>query len=433
MRSLTRLRLTPILWLALTFSPQLQATTPTDLVDLLTNLLTENEEIIAANAAVEAESLRAKAALGKWYPNLDLTLNSGSQNNHADDGSVATSESKLKLTQLLWDFGATNTALEISRLRLQEQELALQKLQQRLILDGATAVIKLNRAAKLLNFSQQSEENIRRQTGLEEIRVSGGMGFSTDLLQSQAQLAAAKARRLQNEGDYALAANRYYELFGITADLKLQTADPALPPLLAKLPPQLADAITLGLDQNQELRLAHLADKRLELEVHRTRANELLPIIDLSLEESQRYNDAGISGSDKHETIAKIELRLPFNLGLAGVRTVDAAVADAFAQRQSTLTQAKAVERQIRDAWLQLEVSQSRAESLLLQSEISAAFLELARRERELGNRSLLDVLSGETALINARSDAEAAQIDTLLAALNLLNALAMLQLELLQ
>jgi len=56
------------------------------------------------------------------------------------------------------------------------------------------------------------------------------------------------------------------------------------------------------------------------------------------------------------------------------------------------------------------------------QADIAAAFLELAREERKLGNRSLIDVLTGETELINAQSDAESAESDVIIAAYKLLN-----------
>ena len=41
----------------------------------------------------------------------------------------------------------------------------------------------------------------------------------------------------------------------------------------------------------------------------------------------------------------------------------------------------------------------------------------MARKERELGRRSLLDLLNGEVALINAQSDAAAARVDEVIAA----------------
>jgi adhesin transport system outer membrane protein len=51
-----------------------------------------------------------------------------------------------------------------------------------------------------------------------------------------------------------------------------------------------------------------------------------------------------------------------------------------------------------------------RTNYLINQAQISGNFLDLARKERELGRRSLLDLLNGEVALINAQSDAAAAR-----------------------
>lgn len=45
-----------------------------------------------------------------------------------------------------------------------------------------------------------------------------------------------------------------------------------------------------------------------------------------------------------------------------------------------------------------------RAEFLSNQVSMAANFLELARKERELGRRSLLDILNGEIGLINAQA-----------------------------
>ena len=55
------------------------------------------------------------------------------------------------------------------------------------------------------------------------------------------------------------------------------------------------------------------------------------------------------------------------------------------------------------------------------QANIAAEFLTLARKERKLGKRSLLDLLTGETNLVNAESDAASAERDVDIAAFTLL------------
>ena len=62
------------------------------------------------------------------------------------------------------------------------------------------------------------------------------------------------------------------------------------------------------------------------------------------------------------------------------------------------------------------------------QIEIAAKFLELAREEREAGRRSLLDVLSGETRLINAQSDSVLTEVSIVQATFRLLNAMGRLE-----
>lgn len=76
-----------------------------------------------------------------------------------------------------------------------------------------------------------------------------------------------------------------------------------------------------------------------------------------------------------------------------------------------------------RNAWVSWETSRERADHLRNQVRIAERFLELARKEREMGRRSLLDILNGEVGLINAQSDATAAGIDEIIAAYRLLRA----------
>ena len=74
--------------------------------------------------------------------------------------------------------------------------------------------------------------------------------------------------------------------------------------------------------------------------------------------------------------------------------------------------------------------AQKNAQFLSNQARISKEFLELARTERKAGNRTLLDVLGGETALINAQSDAIAARIEVLINSYTLLSLLGQLSMD---
>ena len=84
----------------------------------------------------------------------------------------------------------------------------------------------------------------------------------------------------------------------------------------------------------------------------------------------------------------------------------------------------------MRNSWDSLQTARATSQFLRNQANIAAEFLEVARKERKMGNRSLLDVLAGETALINAISAARSAETDIRLFAFTLLNAMGRLTLD---
>ena len=77
-----------------------------------------------------------------------------------------------------------------------------------------------------------------------------------------------------------------------------------------------------------------------------------------------------------------------------------------------------------------LKTAQQNAQFLTNQARISGEFLELARTERQAGNRTLLDVLNGETAFINAQADAIAARIEVLINSYTLISLMGGLSID---
>ena len=88
------------------------------------------------------------------------------------------------------------------------------------------------------------------------------------------------------------------------------------------------------------------------------------------------------------------------------------------------------ITQMLRTTWDGLSTAQKNAEFLTNQARISGEFLELARKERQAGNRTLLDVLNGETAFINAQSDAIAARIEVLINSFTLLSLMGGLSID---
>lgn len=421
-----------ILGLLLVFGLHNQAQALT-LANMITMALERSEELASARANLEAAQQRAQVAQADWYPDLGLTAHYGSQDNHGAEGFVDTGEVKLRMAQLLWDGGVTQARVAQSHLDVQQSRLELQRIEQQVLLAAATAYVQLVSTYRTLGYAKQSEQNIQRQTGLEEIRVRGGMGLTTDMLQAQSQLAGAQSRRLLMEEAYVRAQNRFVEIFDFLPEDINALDYPDELDLLSAVPDSLEQVQARVRENNLQLRLLELNELRTQKDVQQAQGGALRPRLDFILERTHKQNPGGIKQDNVDETLLKLELTMGFDLGFSGRNAVAAARQDLRSRMEMNQNQRRAIERQVRDAWIQQVTARSRTLALQEQSEITAAFLELARRERELGNRSLIDVLSGETALINAESDLEAARADALVAALNLLEIFAELNVNLLR
>lgn len=398
------------------------------LPDLLLDLIETHDRISAAKNSLEAATSRIRETQGAWFPELDVNFNNGYQkraNPGTQDTTKPFSETTFSVTQLLWDFGKSNTDIDISEKNKQSASINLHRVRQDLILEGITAYIQVYSAYKRLQLSRQSEDNIKRQTELEDARVAGGAGFSTDVLQAKTELAEAQSRRVVAEGTLRNAMSRYNALF---KDLPKGIDAFKLPPVPQVLMPRtLEESIEIGLKENFQLRSDRLASHIAKDTMTRTREDLFFPEINAVVESNHEHNLDGTIGQ-RNTQAAKVELNFPFNLGFTAVDSIDATRSDYKAAIDRAADTQRSIEENVRLAWADLETARQNHDVRTAQIEIAEKFLELAREEREAGRRSLLDVLSGETRLINAQSDAVLTEVSIVQATFRLLNAMGRLE-----
>jgi len=412
---------------ALTGGVSAQAQTPS-LPDLLLNLIESHDRIKSAKNALDAATSRIRVTRGAWFPELEVDFNNGYQkraNPGTQDTTKRFNETTVSVTQLLWDFGKSNSDIDISRKNRESAAINLHRVRQDLVLEGIVAYIQVYSADRRLKLSRQSEDNIKKQTELEDARVAGGAGFSTDVLQAKTELAEAQSRRVVAEGTLRNALSRYHALYRDMPRGIDQFKLPALPEVL--MPRTLEEAIEIGLKENFQLRIDRLASDIAKDTVSRTRQDLFYPELNAVVETSHEKNLDGTIGQ-RNEQVAKVELNFPFNLGFTSLDSVDATRSDYKASIDRAADTQRTIEENIRQAWADLETARQNHEVRTAQIEIAAKFLELAREEREAGRRSLLDVLSGETRLINAQSDAVLTEVAIVQATFRLLNAMGRLE-----
>jgi hypothetical protein len=124
-------------------------------------------------------------------------------------------------------------------------------------------------------------------------------------------------------------------------------------------------------------------------------------------------------------------LRKNINLGLTDRHRIGAAERLVEKGKYEMTDQISIVETDTRNAWERLQTSEIATETLAEQATLTAELLIMARQEHESGgDKTVMDILAGETNLISARSASYAAQIDISLGTLDLLGVMDILNME---
>ena len=401
-----------------------------DLKNALQSVLDNHKTIKAQKIDIKAAEYRLKQARGGYFPTFDLTANYGHENiikyGPGNNTQLSARDATAKLTQTITDFGLTDSTVETSKLGIKQSKALEKQIKNDLLLRALTSYLRVIQSRESVRYAIQSVSNIKKQTELEDAAVSAGGGLTSDVLQAKTQLAGAQARLIQFEGVLSAAKYEFEYVFGFFPE-KLNSLI-LTKPVFDFLPKTLEDAEKIAKKDNPALITAKIT-KEIGKEAINTAEASLYPTIKGTVSHSEKQDFGGIVGF-KRETSAKVDLAYPLNLSFSEFAARDAAVESYLATETRIDDQVDMTQQMLRTTWDALSTAQKNAQFLSNQARISKEFLELARTERKAGNRTLLDVLGGETALINAQSDAIAARIEVLINSYTLLSLLGQLSMD---
>lgn len=395
----------------------------------LDRILREHQLVRMVDADTETAREQVDVEKAAYYPKLTVNAGAGRRNTQREEGSDGRYDpvdASVGINQLITDFGATSSRVQAAKVVLSKEEAERELQIQNLILAAIEAQLQVIQAERTQSYARQSEQNIKQQTSLEDARMEAGRGYATDVLQAKSQLAGAEARRVMADNRMRESLNRYRVIFG-EAPITPERLD-ALAIPRDRLPSSEEAIVESVRQQNPDLLAAiKRADVTLA-ERDAARNRELMPRLSFRLSQ-EHYQDYDDTPGYRNDTKAMVNFDWQFDLGMRAnyvTRAADQAIASA--QEKADYVRIQAME-EARNAWASWQTSRERAEHLRNQVNIAENFLGLARKEREMGRRSLLDILNGEVGLINAQSDATAAGIDEIIAAYRLLRASGQLNL----
>ncbi|MCP3874538.1 MAG: TolC family protein [Desulfobacteraceae bacterium] len=399
---------------------------------LMQQVLENHEEIKSLQSKVDEANAEYLKNKGLWYPTLDLTADGGREKidkEFSNETNENRYNASLRAEQLITDFGKSSNTIKRAGISLERAKMNLESTRQFIMLEGIKAYINIIRARERLKFARQSEARIKELTGMEKILVEKGAGLTSDVLQAKSQLAGAMALRVETQGELSLAINRFQAVFSylLDNDQISQFKDIEFP--YNNLPILLEDAIDAAEKQNPELLITQY-DTQLSSKDIDIAKTAFYPKLNLFAKGTRKDNDYGVKGYS-NEYSGGVELN--YNLFNGGQDR--AALKSALAREKSASFHTRyiksIVREQVRNSWEQLSILKQRSEFLDQQADIVKEFVVLAKKERKMGTRSLLDVLNGEINYINSMAASIAARQDTKAAAFNLMFAMGQINLQL--
>lgn len=371
------------------------------------------------------------SAKASWYPTITLKGSAGKDiidREGQEETSYEPYKASIEARQLVYDFGLTNKRIENAK-NISAKELDENTLQrQNLLLASVEAQLELIKSNILYKNSKKSEENIKEQTRLEHARLEIGKGYSTDVLQSKASLLGAEANIISTKGQKSVSEYRYKAVF--------LNENPDVENLLAfqisqdALPQNLEEMEDLVRKNNQDILAAKARAKVASSEKDVVVKEEYSPNIyaDFSKSISDEYD--GVDGG-RNDAKAAINFLWKFNLGLKSNYDIDAArFAALSAFEKASYVEVQAIEN-ARKVWNNLQTSKNRTKYLESQIKLQKQFLSLAKEEREIGRRSLIDILNGESALLRAEAEFAASKIEEILNSFRVLRSVGKLNIDL--
>jgi outer membrane protein len=327
--------------------------------------------------------------------------------------------------QILFNGQQTANKVRSAESQVFQARETLRVLEQSVLLAAATIYMDMSRDTANLEVQQNNIRILEHTLRDTRNRFSAGQVTLTDVAQAEAQLAAGEATLHAAESTLMTTKANYRRIIG---------HDPAgLAPAASAerlAPPTLNAAIALGAAQNPSILAALYGVDVAQLQV-KIAEGALWPT--LALQGSvQQQTFPNIITPNLFLGTAQLNLTVPIYQGGAEYSAIRLDK-ETVAQQRLNVDQVRDQTRaNVVQAWGQLLAAKAQVEAAERQNEASERALNGVRNEAQAGQRTTLDVLNAQQALVNARVSLIVAQHDRVVASYNLVSAVGRLSAEVL-
>src|SRR5438552_2914968 len=390
----------------------------------------DNPQLNSQRAQVRVTDENVPQALSGYRPKVAITASGGYQYTDTISASVF-GAAKLTGTQIPRAVGATvtqtlyNGQQTANKTRAAESQVSgaregLRVLEQTVLLQAATIYMDYLRDSAIVEVQKSNVRVLEQTLKQTQDRFNVGEVTRTDVAQSEAQLAAGKTQLLTAEANLVTTKANFRRIIGNEPEALAPGS-----PVDRFLPGTLPSAVELGLIENPNVTAAMFGIDVSYLQV-KVAEGALLPTVTFQASVQQSYEQSLIQYRSFGAS-AITQLSVPIYQGGAEYSLIR--------QSKETVGQQRLVLDQTRDqtranvvtAWGQLVAGKAQVQSAQSQVQASEIALNGVREEAKAGQRTTLDVLNAQQALVNARVALVTAQHDRVVASYSVLNTIGRL------
>src|SRR5580700_9961026 len=394
-----------------------------------------NPQLNAQRASVRATDENVPQALSGYRPKVALTASAGYQYTDVNStfGGTATQivrsevhgtdpprSAGLTITQTLYNGNQTANKTRAAESQVSGAREGLRVLEQTVLLSAATIYMDYLRDAAIVEVNQSNVRVLDQTLKQTKDRFNVGEVTRTDVAQSEAQLAAGKTQLLAAQATLVTTQANFRRIIGNEP----QALAPGSP-VDRYLPASLPAAVELSLIENPNVTAAMFG---IDVNFLTVKVNEgaLLPTVTVQASVQQAYEQS-LQVFRTFGASAIAQISIPVYQGGSEYSLIR--------QSKESLAQQRLVLEQARDqtrantvtAWGQLVAGKAQVASAQSQVTASEIALNGVREEAKAGQRTTLDVLNAQQALVNARVALVTAQHDRVVASYSVLSAVGRL------
>jgi len=389
-----------------------------------------NSQLNAARAGVRVTDEGVAIAKSGWRPTVTGSSSIDYTSTHAQGATqnITTGSFGVQINQTLFDGFQTKNNVAAAESQVKASVESLRNTEENILFNAASAYMDVIRDRQVAALTEQNLQFLTEQARAARSRFEVGEGTRTDVAQADASRATAVAQLSAARATALASAATYHQIVGDEPG-KLKAASP----LGKLLPGNLDSALAVASAEHPAiLATQHLVDAA----AFSVKSSEgaLLPQVTASAGISDNYSHAApdIRGSNGTSTSANIGATLTIPIYSGGrtsalVRQNKESLGEARIQVDVSRDQ---VRQAVVSAWTQYVAARESVDANRQVIDAAQLALNGVIEERNVGQRTTLDVLNAQNAVITARINQASSERDVVVASYAILSAMGRLSVD---